>query len=59
MIPGVVAVRCIEEGRFEVQASRSVRSEVARCAADYGLVNLSAQGQLEEVFLGLTREESA
>lgn len=56
MIAGVEAVRRVADGRYEVKADRDVRAEVARCAANFGLVNLSAQGQLEEVFLGLTRE---
>ena len=56
-IAGVTAVRGGADGRYEVEASHDVRAEVARCAAPYGLVNLSAQGQLEDVFLGLTREE--
>ena len=58
-IIGVEAVRGVADGGYEVAASRDVRAEVARCAASYGLVNLSQRGQLEEVFLGLTREENS
>jgi ABC-2 type transport system ATP-binding protein len=58
-IEGVVQVRVEGESLHVLEVSKDVRAQVARVAVPYGLVNLSTQGQLEEVFLGLTHEESS
>ena len=56
---GVERVRVEEKSLHVLEVSKDVRAEVARVAVPYGLVNLSTQGQLEEVFLGLTHEENS
>lgn len=46
------------EGRYRVHASADVREQVAAVAVPYGLLELSGQRGLEEVYLQLTGEPS-
>ncbi|TNE88407.1 MAG: ABC transporter ATP-binding protein [Deltaproteobacteria bacterium] len=53
-LDGVNAVKAKGDGVYLVETQRDLRAEVARTAVDAGLLELSSQRQLEDVFLRLT-----
>ncbi|HHO51531.1 MAG TPA: ATP-binding cassette domain-containing protein [Deltaproteobacteria bacterium] len=55
-VEGVVAVQASEGGRYRVSASTDVREHLAACVVPFGLLELSGQRALEDVFLRLTGE---
>lgn len=57
-LDGVTEATDSGRGRVKVSAARDVREDVARLAVPFGLLELRAQGALEDVFLRLTREDA-
>lgn len=55
-VGNVEAVSVLPDGRFRVTAGGDVRAEVARVAVAHGLLELTGQKRLEDVFLQLTGE---
>ncbi|MCO4744792.1 MAG: ATP-binding cassette domain-containing protein [Proteobacteria bacterium] len=53
-IAGVTAVKARGDGLYLIEGSTDLRREVAKVAVDAGLLELSGQRQLEDVFLQLT-----
>lgn len=57
-LPGVTHVAAAADGRYQLQADRDVREDVAHLAVPCGLIELGGQRALEDVFLRVTREAS-
>jgi ABC-2 type transport system ATP-binding protein len=57
-VPGVFKVR-LDGDRAQVEANADVREQVAAAAVSFGLLELSGQRALEEVFLALTGAQGA
>ena len=55
-MPGVTAVDAEEGGVVRISADTDVRTEVAALAVPYGLLELTGQKALEDVFLKLTAD---
>jgi len=54
-LPTVTEVRLLPDGAFEVRSSDDCRAAVAAVAVPFGLLELSASGRLEDVYLQLTQ----
>ena len=55
-VPGVTAVHAEEGGVVRISADTDVRQEIAAVAVAYGLLELTGQKALEDVFLKLTAD---
>ena len=58
-LPGVERVSTNAEGSYIVRSQQDLRSQVARVAVQYDLLELSGREQLEDVYLRLTGEAHA
>ncbi|MBT3221036.1 MAG: ABC transporter ATP-binding protein [Proteobacteria bacterium] len=55
-IPGVIEARREDRGRFVLQANEDIREETATAMVHFGLLELTSERALEDVFLKLTAE---
>lgn len=57
-LPGILAVKTLGDGAYRIDSEQDIRRQVARLAVDAGLLELVAEGRLEDTFLRLTGGEA-